>query len=64
MSGLDMKFCPQCGAEGVVAKEITPNHVVELSCPHCGARADILWGDSTLVGANAVHDPDSDSESW
>lgn len=64
MSGIEMRFCPQCGAEGVVTREITPNHVLELSCPHCGAMAEVLWGDCALVGANMTHDPDSDSEAW
>jgi predicted RNA-binding Zn-ribbon protein involved in translation (DUF1610 family) len=64
MRSVELNFCPQCGATGVVTKEITPNHVLELSCPHCGVKAEILWVDRALVGANATHDPDSDSEAW
>ncbi len=62
--GLEIKFCPQCGAEGIVTREITPNHVLELYCPHCGSIAEVLWGDRPLVGTTATHDPDSDSEAW
>ena len=60
----EMRFCMQCGFEGAIAKEITPNHVLELSCPQCGLRAEVLWVDQALVGATATHDPDSDSEAW
>ena len=38
-----IKFCPECGLEGVLIKEVTPNHVVELYCPHCGEVALLLW---------------------
>ena len=59
-----IKFCPECGLEGVLIKEVTPNHVVELYCPHCGEVALLLWQDHELIGTTAAHDPDGDSESW
>ena len=65
---IEIKFCVQCGIEGLVTREITPNHVLELYCPHCGVLAVLLWGDSTLIdrkiGVFSMHDPNSDSESW
>lgn len=64
MRGVEIKFCLQCGAEGVVTREVTPNHVIELYCPHCGVLAELLWGDRTMIGTNTEHDPDSDSEAW
>jgi len=60
----EIKFCPQCGAGDPATREITPNHVLELYCPHCGVIAILLWFDRALVGTTAEHDPDSDSESW
>ena len=38
----EIKFCPGCGAKGVATREITPNHIVELYCPHCGVLAILL----------------------
>jgi hypothetical protein len=38
----EIKFCPECGANGVVTREITPNHILELYCPHCGVLAILL----------------------
>lgn len=64
MDGCEIKFCPQCGADGVVTKQITPNHVLELYCPDCGAIAILLWREHALVGTLATHDPDSDTEAW
>jgi hypothetical protein len=64
MRSVEAKFCLQCGGEGVVTREITPNHVIEMYCPHCGILAELLWGDRTVIGTNAEHDPDSDSEAW
>jgi len=60
----EVKFCPQCGSDGVAAREITPSHIVEVYCPHCGALAVLFWQDHELVGSVATHDPDSDSEAW
>jgi hypothetical protein len=60
----EIKFCPGCGAKGVATREITPNHIVELYCPHCGVLAILLWRDRELIGTTATHDPDSDTESW
>ncbi len=60
----DAKYCIQCGREGIVTREITPNHVFEMYCPHCGVLAELLWGARRLVGTNMEHDPDSDSEAW
>jgi len=59
-----VKYCVQCGAENVVAREITPSHIYELYCPHCGLGAILLWRDHSLVGTVVTHDPDSDSEAW
>ena len=64
MSQGELKFCPECGAEGVVIREVTPNHIRELYCPHCGTLAVLLWEDHALVGTTATHDPDSDTEAW
>jgi len=64
MNASRMKFCPQCGADDLVTREITPNHILELYCPHCGVVAILLWRDDELIGTTAMHDPDSDSESW
>jgi len=64
MNASQMKFCPQCGADDLVTREITPNHILELYCPHCGAVAIMLWHDDELIGTTATHDPDSDSEPW
>jgi hypothetical protein len=36
MNGCEIRFCPQCGTDGVGTREITPNHILELHCPHCG----------------------------
>jgi hypothetical protein len=38
----EIKFCPGCGANGVATREITPNHILELYCPHCGVLAILL----------------------
>jgi len=59
----EIKFCLQCGAE-VVVNEVTPNHIVELYCPHCGSNAEVLLKPRILIGTNAAHDPDSDFEPW
>ncbi len=59
-----LRFCPQCGAADVTTREVSPNHIVELCCPHCGIIADLLWRDQILVGTCAPHDPDSDAEAW
>lgn len=59
-----IKFCPQCGAGDLAITEITPNHVLELYCPHCGVMAVLLWQDHELIGTTATHDPDSDAEAW
>jgi hypothetical protein len=64
MNQAEIKFCPECGAEGVITREITPNHILELICPHCGTSALLLWQEHDLVGATAAHDPDSDTEAW
>lgn len=64
MNESQVKFCPQCGADDLATREITPNHVLELYCPHCGILAVLLWQDHALVGHTATHDPDSDAESW
>lgn len=64
MTPAAVKYCPQCGAGDLAKREITPNHILELYCPHCGVIAIMLWFDRTLVGTTAEHDPDSDSESW
>ena len=65
MSGSsEFKFCPQCGADGVAAREITSSRIVELYCPHCGILAVVLCQDHEMVGSAVTHDPDSDSESW
>ncbi len=64
MSHGEMRFCPECGAEGVATKEVTPNHIVELYCPHCGALTLLLWQDHALIGTTTTHDPDSDAEAW
>jgi Zn finger protein HypA/HybF involved in hydrogenase expression len=60
----EIKFCPQCGAGDLATKEITPNHILELYCPHCGSISVMLWFDRALVGRTVEHDPDSDTESW
>jgi len=64
MNQSEIKFCPQCGAGDLATTEITPSHVLELYCPHCGASAILLWSEHDLVGSTAQRDPDSDSESW
>jgi ribosomal protein S27AE len=66
MQGIDIKFCLQCGTEGVMAEEVTPSHVVKLYCANCGMMAKVLLEDEDgmLVGANLAHDPDSDFEAW
>jgi Zn finger protein HypA/HybF involved in hydrogenase expression len=64
MNREEIKFCPQCGGNDLATREITPNHILELYCPHCGAIAMLLWFDRALVGSTAEHDPDSDAESW
>jgi len=64
MNSDDVKFCPKCGAGDLATREITPNHVLELYCPHCGVIAVMLWFDRALVGTKVEHDPDSDTESW
>jgi hypothetical protein len=60
----EIKFCPECGANGVETREITPSHILELYCPHCGVLAILLWRDRELICTTATHDPDSDSEAW
>jgi hypothetical protein len=64
MSESETKFCPHCGAQQITSKEITPNHVRELYCSHCGANILVLWQEQNVVGTTATHDPDSDSEPW
>jgi len=64
MDTAEIKFCPQCGAGDLATRKITPNRIVELYCPHCGAIAVVLCFDHALVGTTAEHDPDGDSESW
>lgn len=64
MTDIRNKFCPQCGAADVTTSEITPNHVLEMHCPHCGVVVVLLWEEHDLVGHTAPHDPDSDCESW
>ena len=64
MNGCEIKFCPGCGADGIATREITPNHVLEVCCPHCGVIAVLLWLEHALIGTSAMHDPDSDSEAW
>jgi hypothetical protein len=64
MNELHIKFCPECGAEGVVTREVTPNHIIELYCPHCGILTLLLWQDHDVIGTTAAHDPDSDAEAW
>jgi hypothetical protein len=64
MNPSEIKFCPQCGACDLATREITPNHILELYCPHCGVIAILLWCDHELIGHAAVHDLDSDSEAW
>lgn len=64
MNPNEIKFCPECGANTVVTREVAPSHVIELYCPHCGRLTLLLWQDHALVGTRAVHDPDSDSEAW
>jgi hypothetical protein len=64
MDQAHIKFCPECGADGVVTKEVTPNHIIELYCPHCGILTLLLWQDHALIGTAASHDPDSDAEAW
>jgi len=64
MKSGQIKFCPRCGDDDVAIRQMTPNHVIELYCPHCGGIAILLWQDQDLVGTAAVHDPDSDTESW
>lgn len=59
-----IKFCPQCGADNVVIHEVSPTHILELYCPHCGILTLLLWQENALIGANVSHDPDSDTESW
>lgn len=64
MNSGEVKYCPQCGAADVVPREITPSHIVELYCRHCGMLAVLFRQEQELVGSAVVHDPDSDSESW
>ncbi|MGB9106505.1 MAG: hypothetical protein WCC59_17255 [Terriglobales bacterium] len=64
MNGCEIRFCPQCGVDGVGTREITPNHILELYCPDCGFIATLLWREHDLVGTAAAHDPDSDAEAW
>lgn len=66
MQGIDIKFCLQCGVEGVMAERVTPGAVVKLYCANCGMMAKVLLEDEEgmLVGANVAHDADSDSEAW
>jgi len=64
MSSCEIRFCPQCGAKELATREITPSHILELYCPHCGILALLLWQEHELIGTTAAHDPDSDTESW
>jgi hypothetical protein len=64
MNGCELKFCPRCGADQATSREVTPNHIVELYCAHCGETVLLLWEEQALVGTAVTHDPDSDSESW
>ncbi len=41
MQGIDIKFCLQCGAEGVMVEEVTPSTIVKLYCPDCGMMAKV-----------------------
>jgi predicted RNA-binding Zn-ribbon protein involved in translation (DUF1610 family) len=59
-----IKFCPQCGADNVTISKVTPSHILELYCPHCGLLTLLLCEDHALIGTNVSHDPDSDAESW
>jgi hypothetical protein len=58
------KFCPQCGADDLAIREITPYRVLELYCQNCGTVVTLLWSDHDLIGSTAQRDPESDSESW
>jgi ribosomal protein S27AE len=60
----DIKFCPQCGTSDLATREVVPNLVVEMYCPHCGVISLLLLCEQELVGHTATHDPDSDFESW
>ncbi len=66
MQRIDIKFCLQCGAAGVMAQEVKPGPIVKLHCPNCGmmAKVHLEDEDGMLVGAAFAHDPDSDSEAW
>ena len=64
MDQAHIQFCPECGGDGVVTREVTPNHIIELYCPHCGFLTMLLWQDRALIGTAASHDPDSDAEAW
>jgi hypothetical protein len=64
MTACEVKFCSQCGKGDLAAQNITPNHMVEVYCPHCGLLTVLVLLEHELVGHAVVHDPDSDSESW
>ena len=64
MQRIDIRFCLQCGGEGVIVEEVAPSPVVKLYCPNCGMMTKLLLEDEIHVGPNLAHDPDSDSEAW
>lgn len=64
MSGCKIRFCPQCGAEGIAIQQITRNEIVELYCPQCGGTAVLVWRPPEIVGTSAPRDPDSNFEAW
>ncbi len=64
MNRCEIRFCPQCGADGVGTREITPSYFFELCCPHCGFIATLQRQEHELVGTTAARDPDSDTEAW